>query len=446
MNDPPQAARTPVYGSQRPASTEALQVPSTQLSVPQQNINTPRSYTNAVKSTPQVTFPKREQAVIMNVVDNLKLGDYVIALGNIVDPKNILFASRIANNRICIYLSSTNLVDKLLAEHQSVEIDNMHIGIRRLITPAKRLIVSNVCPSIPHEFVENGIKSLGLSLMSPITFLKAAIQGDRYGHVLSFRRQVYVSPPQNEDYQLPSTILVNHDDTDYRIFLSFDEMTCFLCRKNGHIAKNCPDTANRSELDAEQTDKPAERELTQLTPNNTQKKRPLAPSTISSEHEDETIASQSQETDPAIQVNTFTAPVNKSKSKNQSKKLKKSLSTEGKTIEVLLEPAKSMIQSNIRKYVLPFDVLVNFLENTQNSDDPLNEAKKYTPDVETLVKMLYDVYPYLTEKSIKKKFTAISRKLRQQIREEKLETSSNFSTLSIDVTDNDSQNSEDETH
>lgn len=58
-----------------------------------QQLGSRRSYTNAVKSHTPTVFPKRDQAIIMNATDEFKLVDYVVAIGNIVGTKNVLFAS-----------------------------------------------------------------------------------------------------------------------------------------------------------------------------------------------------------------------------------------------------------------------------------------------------------------------------------------------------------------
>ncbi|KAG5896292.1 hypothetical protein JTB14_008848 [Gonioctena quinquepunctata] len=96
------------------------------------NINNPApstSYVTAVKTAPKPSFPKKDQAIVMHADDNLKLFDYVKAIGDIVGPKHISFASRISNNRICIYLANPNLVDDLLKSHSSVTINNNVINI-----------------------------------------------------------------------------------------------------------------------------------------------------------------------------------------------------------------------------------------------------------------------------------------------------------------------------
>lgn len=206
------------------------------LSQPLQQPN--RSYAGIARTQPVTTFPKKEQAIIINVVEDLSLRDYIVAVGNIVQPHNVKFASRISNNRVCIYLSSTEMVDDMVQNHNVVKVADYELNIRRLITPARRLLMSNVHPCIPHDVIQRSLTTLGVQTITPITFLKASYFSEDYGHVMSFRRQLYMQP--DDDLQLPSSIIVDFEGTSHRIFLSSDEITCFLCKEKGHITKKCP--------------------------------------------------------------------------------------------------------------------------------------------------------------------------------------------------------------
>lgn len=52
-----------------------------------QPISKSTSYVSAVKSNPQVTVPKKEQAIVIHAIDQLKLYDYVKSLSDIVGAK-----------------------------------------------------------------------------------------------------------------------------------------------------------------------------------------------------------------------------------------------------------------------------------------------------------------------------------------------------------------------
>ncbi|XP_050507664.1 uncharacterized protein LOC126885238 [Diabrotica virgifera virgifera] len=141
------------------------------------------TYSNAVTN---FNFPTKQQAVVLSSVPDIKIHEYITAIGTIVQPKNIIFASRISNNRVCIYLSNTTIVENLLHNHKSVSIQGNDIEIRRLITPASRLVISGVCPSIPNTIIEEELKKLELTAVSKITFLKVGMPESEYSHILSF--------------------------------------------------------------------------------------------------------------------------------------------------------------------------------------------------------------------------------------------------------------------
>lgn len=144
-----------------------------------------KSYATVASTQLSSSFPKREQAIILDTADDLRLSDYVLSIGSIVGPKNIISASRIANNRICIYLSNKQIAENIVNLHQLIKINGIDIKVRKLI-PSRRILISNVCSSIPHQIIEDVLKQQGLKLVSQITTLKAGIPGDEYSHIESF--------------------------------------------------------------------------------------------------------------------------------------------------------------------------------------------------------------------------------------------------------------------
>lgn len=286
--------------------------------------------------------------------------------------------------------------------------------------------------------------------MSPVTFLKAGLQHEEYSHLISFRRQVYVTPPVNEMFSLPSTALVNYDDIEYRIFLTFDEMNCFICKNSGHIARNCPN-ANRDQQDTTDPQITQERPPTQQvetmdiqtaphnslqhskkTSNDT-KKRPAPSSTVSSDPDKETdlLLLETQDDTPATSSYGFPKPP----PKPTNKKLKKSTSTEDKTLEAMLKPAKPHIEDNSADFVLTYDNLLSFLEDSHGNTDLLSEARKYTPHVNKVMKMLNEVYSHVADRSIKSRITRIMKKLKEQMKAEVAELSRSMSMSSIESLD-----------
>ncbi|CAG9819942.1 unnamed protein product [Phaedon cochleariae] len=195
------------------------------------------SYSTVLSQQQPMKFPDQKQAIIFSTIEGIKIHEYLLALGTLINPRQILFASRISNNRICIYLASPDLVNTFMNEHGAITINDETIRARRLISPSERLILSNVCPIIPHAHLEQSLQQIGLKLLSPTTFLRVNIANPDYAHIMSFRRQVFIAPLENTT--IPDSILINYENTPYRIFLSLDNLTCFKCKKPGHISSQC---------------------------------------------------------------------------------------------------------------------------------------------------------------------------------------------------------------
>lgn len=100
------------------------------------------SYANVAKRENVINYLKKDQAIVMNSITGIKIREYVINIRTKVGSKNVIFASRVSNDRICIYLSNKLLVDQLIQEYKTIEVENV-IEIRRLVTSTKKLMLSN---------------------------------------------------------------------------------------------------------------------------------------------------------------------------------------------------------------------------------------------------------------------------------------------------------------
>jgi hypothetical protein len=109
------------------------------------------------EKTANSSTPKMDQAIVMNSVDGIKQTQYIIALNKITDSINIIFASRISNNRFCIFLKSQQIANDIINKHSAIHIDNIEIPIRKLINPSKRIILSNVYPTIPNNIITGAL-------------------------------------------------------------------------------------------------------------------------------------------------------------------------------------------------------------------------------------------------------------------------------------------------
>lgn len=150
----------------------------------------PNTHKTFAETTANVSFPKRDQAIIFNTIQDVPQIEYIKAFSQLTPPNNIKFASRISNNRFYIYFASKNIVEQIITKQSFITINNTKIPYRRLINPAKRIIISNVQPIIPHDIISEAISNLSIKMLSPITFMKAGFSNDEFGHIGSFRRQI----------------------------------------------------------------------------------------------------------------------------------------------------------------------------------------------------------------------------------------------------------------
>lgn len=133
-------------------------------------------------------FPTKEQAIIIDAMEGISVHEYTAAIGKIINPKNIRFVSRISHRRICLYLSEKEIVNRLVNEKTKVNIGTHTLEIRPLIAKSKRIIISNVCPIIPHSVIEEELLKYNVKPLSTITDIRAGMNESGYYHILSFRR------------------------------------------------------------------------------------------------------------------------------------------------------------------------------------------------------------------------------------------------------------------
>ena len=194
------------------------------------------------KITPitSIQNPTDEQGIIFNHIGEHKIRDYLLAISEQVGgAQNIVAASRVSSGKVIIFLNSKQLVDTFQEEKGGFQLGPAFVPTKKLKAPATKLIISNVSPTIPNTTLEEIlIKTLQLNLVSPISFLRVNPKDDIFAHVISWRRQVYLSP--NEDCsKIPPLIEITHASRSYRIFFSADNLACFKCGVKGHKAEDC---------------------------------------------------------------------------------------------------------------------------------------------------------------------------------------------------------------
>lgn len=196
---------------------------------------------NRTNTTSQM-FPSKNLAIIITVDENVLTDDVVIEVAKLINTQNgtnMTMYGRLSNNRVCIFLKNQNIVANHIANnYQYIQIENKKFPIRRYITPTKKLIIGNVCPSVPHEIIMEILHQNGIKTVSPMHFMRANLQIPGFEHLLSFRRQVFI--PHDDNIDIPTSLLITHDNTQYRMFLNTDTPSCYKCKKQDHRTRDCP--------------------------------------------------------------------------------------------------------------------------------------------------------------------------------------------------------------
>jgi len=414
----------------------------------QQNTNNePEKYTFGKKSfaetTLNSTLPKKEHAIVFDSVDNIPQIEYIIAISKLTSPKNIKFASRITNNRFCIYLNDKNTVDFLVDNHPYIII-NSHttIKIRRLINPAKRIIISHVSPDIPNEYIISHLEYHKIQILSPITHINARFNIPELAHIISFRRQVYIKPDDFE--KLPKSILINLENTSHRIFLDDDSIHCFLCKRKGHTTKQCKNTpaeaintninenvcytsantnvdTSTNTISQTSTQTPlledpfpietSSNAITVLTPNTIDVKKRPALSSTSSNPTNNPLTSKSP-TQDNISKETTSKPNTTKTPQPATKKLKRNQSIENIVLKLdeILEPTKPKFEEIPNKKI-NYEQFKFIIENSLGVPNPASILDDFNITCLEMFEVIEKIKPTINTPGIKNRLTRLCNSL-----------------------------------
>ena len=161
----------------QPAGTSEYR--GSQLSNQTESNNSTKSYSHAAQLDSSRT---KDQAIIIHATDDTSLQDYALAIRKLIGPKSIRYISKISNNRICAYLDKKETVLHLTNLHKTITVKNNKLNLRPMLTPAQRIILSNVSPVIPNSEFEKIFKRNNVKICSRISTLKAGMTDPEYTH------------------------------------------------------------------------------------------------------------------------------------------------------------------------------------------------------------------------------------------------------------------------
>lgn len=391
------------------------------------------SYANV---TSKSTHPTKEQAIVIDSIDGIMLRDYLLSLSTVTKSTSIRFISRIANSRICVYMESKQSADDLVDKVKKIKVKDHLLEIRPLISRNKRIVLSNVCPIIPHEVLEEKFNELNVKILSPITFMKVGIPDAGFSHIMSFRRQFYVSP--EDEKRLPESMQINFDETNYWIYITNDSMKCFVCNGVGHLAKYCPQ--NKHKMDASQPiDNPTSEsnEVNNYPPIPfTKPLNPRSTNTVADNLElnkgvkrnrSSTTSEPPQSDHNQVDIEVDDSPLfsdytddtgsnysvdeepSNTKSLKKKKKTQDNRTDEQVWRDIEFELNVSPTQTN---FPLTLDQLISLLDKTRNKQNIQEITKDYTENIAELINMCLFLHPKMN-KSLKNRCSRFTKKLLQ---------------------------------
>lgn len=432
------------------------------------NMNTPptRSYAARTK-----TFPKKNQAIVFNVRENTPLENYLYPIGDIVGPANVTHAYKLSNGRFCIWFNKKELVDQIINQNRFITInEDDTIEIRRYVNPAIRVIISNVCASVTDAIIEDAFATLNIKLASHVSDLKSTY-GERpdFKHVLGSRRQVYVAPDQQN--LIPHSIIITHEETEYRLYLNQPDTLCTNCEQKGHTYIFCPNQNNAPTLTEQKTTptqmenllldiEEATTETPKATPETiptTSETIPATPETIQTPNSPNptqnlnniTVSQtdiEDSDVDPFIKPPTKNNPKRSARSsladdssiessredemdtgepktnkpKGKPKKIR-AISPENLplvTVEDVLSPLKEEIKNNPKTYLFSYPLYLQYLDKAQRTNEQLKLASKFTKNTSGLILALQEIHKNITGRIPRGRITRIINRLKEELKED----------------------------
>lgn len=416
----------PLPNNNTPSTSNVIQNQTTRNQI----IFTPKNQTYANKLN---KVNSKKLSIVFPSYKDIHINQYIRAVGEKIGPNKITHASKISRDRACVVLSDEDTVNAFIDNFGEITVNHTTLKARKMLQTSKRLILSQVYPDISNECLKEALDFLNIKTTSEIETLKLAMdQNDEGYNVYSFRRQVYI---HEETKSVPPSIQIDIDGELYRIFLTIDEITCFICKQTGHISSKCKNIPEKSPV-----------KITEI-PNDTTSDRidddeDVFSDTIDDENnmEYETSTIPENSNVKITEVSTESTIIDKTVQNNNNKRkpppsstssTKSSTTTKTQTKNPPktpdLQPKKKKkedhapftdILKGIENQFQPgegisYNQVIEFLEATRKSTKPCEAARNLNLNLPELQTVLRLIHPSLQDKHVKIRFTKIANALRE---------------------------------
>ena len=141
------------------------------------------------------------------------------------------------NNAVVILLDCVDKVNLIV--EQGVVIQDTYTPVLPLVSPARRITLSNVPLFFRNEVLERELGRHG-QIVSPVKMIHLGCKSPLLKHVVSFRRQVFMIV-KNETSELNLAFKFKVDEFDFTIHATIYTMKRFGCGMEGHLIRSCPE-------------------------------------------------------------------------------------------------------------------------------------------------------------------------------------------------------------
>lgn len=388
---------------------------------------------------------KKDQAIIINALPDVQFKQYLIALGSIINPTTIISASRISQQRICVFFNTKENALQLIKNHKTLRIQNQTTAIRSYITPTHRLLIWAM-PVIPHQMIIDKLKQHGAEPTSDMYNVSAGLNETGFSHIKSFRRFIFV---KENHPTLPESIDITYDNEIHKVFITTDDTKCNKCQKYGHETQNCRsniENQNYMEQDIpaasnmEQEEQDLHKKRQRSSTNNSQdsdpepiKKPYQNPENSQSLTEKENTLQQGQNTQPELtqiiipetpiaitntQDNADSVTIDSSSSEDdtesditqESQKISNTMPIIATKSITYIQELKHPMELEPDKFIISFEELEKLLKESHGVKNISKIIQKYNPD--NLIHTIDLLYDILNNPQTKAVFTKLKKKIR----------------------------------
>lgn len=188
----------------------------------------------------QTYSPSRKCAVVLQDTQGVTQDQCLRAVADQIGGHNIHYITRLSGQRICLYLTDQKTVDTI-CEGGGIAVDSQFIQIRRYITEAKKVVISNCPPEVSDEDLKKILSPYG-TFASPPTRLKVTTVHEDLKHIRTWRRSVYMMlHEEGKGPQLPERMVITSPTDDYKqtLYIDRNEVICNFCLGPGHVEQKC---------------------------------------------------------------------------------------------------------------------------------------------------------------------------------------------------------------